>query len=80
MIFIIHCDIGYDITKDIERTWNISRGKLHLRGYQVAEQKRKVQEQYPDPITRQMLPSMTLNIHVVEVGCIISGHFKGRRG
>jgi hypothetical protein len=55
------------------------QGKLHLRGYQIAKQKRKVEQQDPDPITREMLPGMTLNIHVVEVGCIIRGHFDERR-
>ena len=29
---------------------------------------------------RQKLPSMTLNIHVVEVGCTVSGHFNERCG
>jgi hypothetical protein len=54
-------------------------GKFHLRGNQIAKQKRKVEEQDPDPITSEMLPGMTLDIHVVEVGCIICGHFDERR-
>jgi hypothetical protein len=58
---------------------NIEWGKLHLRGYQIAKQKRKVQEQDPNPITSQMLPGVTLNIHVIEVGCILSGPFDKRR-
>jgi len=81
-----HSRVTYDIISDIMCDWyDISYdiikglGKLHLGGYQVAKHKRKVQEQYPDAITRQMLPSMTLDIHVVEVGCILRGHLEERR-
>jgi len=70
----IICD-WYDISSDIIK----GLGKLHLGGYQVAKHKRKVQKQYPDTIARQMLPCMTLNIHVVEVGCILRGHLEERR-
>ena len=81
-----HSRVIYDIISDIICDWyDISSdiikglGKLHLGGYQVAKQKRKIQKQYPDAITRQMLPGMTLDIHVVEVGCILRGHLEERR-
>jgi hypothetical protein len=45
------------------------RANHHL-GNHVAKHERKVEEQYQDLITRQVLPSMTLDIHVVEVGMI----------
>ncbi len=81
-----HSLVTYDIISDIICDWyDISSdvikglGKLHLGGYQVAKHKRKVQKQYPDAITRQMLPGMTLDIHVVEVGSILRGHLEERR-
>ncbi len=42
--------------------------KHHRWVYKVAKEKRKVEEKYPNPINGQMLPSMTLDIHILEVG------------
>jgi hypothetical protein len=50
----------------------------HLGGNQVTKHEREVEKQYLDPITRQMLPSMTLDIHVIEVGSIARCHFDER--
>ncbi len=71
-------EIRYDIIHDMSHFMIKGWGKYHFGCNQVAKHKRKVEKQYQDPVTSQMLPtvpSMTLNIHVVEVGCIIRGHF-----
>ncbi len=54
-------------------------GKHHLWGYKVAKEKKKVEEQDPNPITRQLLAGITLEIHIVEVGSILWCHFEQRR-
>jgi hypothetical protein len=53
-----------------------SRGEYRLMSYQVTKVKQNIQQQDQDPITRQMLPYMALNVHVEEMG----GIFKGSQG
>ena len=42
----------------------------HLWCYEVSEDKRKGQEQNPDPIARHVIPGVLVDIHIHEVRSI----------
>ncbi len=65
--------ISYMIRTEMEYCSKPSqKPQLGLRGLSGCKTEEKVDQ---DPITSQMLPGMTRNIHVVEVSCIVNGHF-----